>query len=70
MSIVTLLAGHEPRGIDYVSRLKANRVLDRLAEPDMNRPRGRRPAELRMWLHELTYQAETWDRPRTGWCWW
>lgn len=60
----TLLAGLEARGIDYVSRLRANPVLDRLAEPCMKRPRGRRPAEPRMWLHELTYQAETWDRPR------
>jgi hypothetical protein len=59
-----LLAGLEARGIDYVSRLPANRVLDRLAEPCMKRPPGRRPAEPRMWLYELRYQAETWDRPR------
>ena len=59
-----LLAGLEDRGIDYVSRLPANRVLDRLAEPCMKRPPGRRPAEPRMWLYELRYQAETWDRPR------
>jgi len=58
----TLLAGLDARGIDLVSRLKANRVLDRLAEPCMKRPRGRKPAEPRMWLHELTCQAETWDR--------
>ncbi|MFN7610002.1 MAG: transposase, partial [bacterium] len=59
-----LLAGLEARGIDYVSRFPANRVLDRLAEPCMKRPPGRRPAEPRMWLYELRYQAETWDRPR------
>ena len=59
-----LLAGLEARGIDYVSRLPANRVLDRLAEPCMKRPPGRRPAEPRLWLYELRYQAETWDRPR------
>ncbi|WP_420024073.1 IS1380 family transposase (plasmid) [Cereibacter azotoformans] len=59
-----LLAGLDARGIPYVSRLPANRVLDRLAEPCMKRPPGRRPAEPRMWLYELRYQAETWDRPR------
>jgi len=59
-----LLAGLEARDIDYVSRLRANSVLDRLAEPCMKRPPGRRPAEPRMWLHELTYQAESWDKPR------
>lgn len=59
-----LLAGLEAREIDYVSRLPANRVLDRLAEPCMKRPPGRRPAEPRLWLYELRYQAETWDKPR------
>lgn len=59
-----LLAGLETRGIDYVSRLRANPVLDRLAEPCMKRPPGRRPAEPRMWLHELRYQAESWNKPR------
>ncbi len=59
-----LLAGLEARGIDYVSRLRANAALDRLAAPFMKRPPGRRPAEPRMWLHELRYQAASWDRPR------
>jgi Transposase DDE domain group 1 len=59
-----LLAGLEARGIDYVSRLRANPVLDRLADPFMKRPPGRRPSEPRLWLHELRYQAETWDKPR------
>lgn len=59
-----LLAGIEARGIDYVSRLRANAVLDRLAEPHMVRPVGRRPVEPRMWLYELRYQADAWDRPR------
>ncbi|QIE48019.1 IS1380 family transposase (plasmid) [Pseudohalocynthiibacter aestuariivivens] len=60
----TLLAGLEARGIDYVSRLRANPVLDRMAAPFMKRPPGRRPAEPRMWLHEMRYQAESWARPR------
>jgi len=59
-----LLAGLDARGIDYVSRLRANPVLDRLAEPCMKRPPGRRPAEPRSWLHELRYQADSWDKPR------
>jgi hypothetical protein len=59
-----LLAGLEARGIDYVSRLRANPVLDRLAEPLMKRPPGRRPVEPRTWLYELRYQADSWDKPR------
>ncbi len=59
-----LLAGLEARGIDYVSRLRANPVLDRLADPFMKRPPGRRPAEPRTWLYELRYQADSWDKPR------
>ncbi len=60
----SLLAGLEARGIDYVSRLRANAALDRLAEPLMKRPPGRRPAEPRMWLYELRYKADSWDKPR------
>jgi len=59
-----LLAGLEARGIDYVSRLRANPVLDRLAAPLMRRPPGRRPLEPRMWLYELRYQADSWDKER------
>ncbi|RYH05738.1 IS1380 family transposase [Tropicimonas sp. IMCC6043] len=59
-----LLAGLEARGIDYVSRLRANAALDRMAAPFLKRPPGRRPTEPRMWLHELLYQADSWDRPR------
>jgi hypothetical protein len=39
-----LLAGLDARRIDYASRPCANAVLDRLAEPLMKRPPGRRPA--------------------------
>jgi hypothetical protein len=60
----TLLAGLEARKIDYVSRLRANAALDRMAEPFRKRPPGRRPLEPRMWLHELRYQADSWDKPR------
>ena len=37
--LAALLAGLEARGIDYVSRLRANAALDRLAEPFLKRPR-------------------------------
>ena len=59
-----LLAGLEAHGIDYVARLRANPVLDRLTAPWMKRPRGRRPRKPRMWTHVLQYRAESWDRPR------
>ena len=59
-----LLAGLEARDIDYVSRLRSNPVLDRLAEPHMVRPVGRRPATPRTGLRERRDQAESWDKPR------
>jgi hypothetical protein len=59
-----LLAGLDARGIDCVSRLRANPVPDRSAEPFMQRPPGRRPADPRTWLHELRYQADSRDKPR------
>jgi hypothetical protein len=58
------LAGLEARGIDDVSRLRANPVPDRLAEPHMVRPVGRRPVQPRTWLRELRYKADSWDKPR------
>jgi hypothetical protein len=54
----------ETRGTPYVARIKNNSVLDRMAEPLLRRPPGRRPAEPRTWFHEMTYQAESWSRPR------
>jgi hypothetical protein len=59
-----LLAGLEARKIDYVSRLRSNAVLERAAEPYLKRPPGRRPLEPRMWLYELSYRADSWDKPR------
>ena len=60
----TLLSRLEQRATPYVSRVKNNSVLDRKAQPFLKRPVGRRPAEPRMWLHEMTYQAESWSRAR------
>ena len=59
-----LLSGLERRGTPYVARVKNNAVLDRMALPHLHRPVGRPPAEPRTWLHELSYQAESWSRPR------
>jgi len=58
------LGGLERRRTPYVARVKNNKVLDRMAEPYLHRPPGRRPAEPRTWLYEMTYQAESWSRAR------
>lgn len=59
-----LLAALESRGTGYVARVRNNRVLDRMAEPLLKRPRGRRPAEPRTWMYEMTYRAKSWSRDR------
>jgi hypothetical protein len=51
-------------GIEYVFRVNNNRALDRMAEPLLIRPPGRRPAQPREWLHELEYRAGSWSEPR------
>ena len=59
-----LLSGLEQRGTPYVARVKNNPVLDRMALPYLSRPVGRPPFEPRTWLHETSYQAESWSKPR------
>jgi hypothetical protein len=59
-----LLSALEGRRTPYVARVKNNAVLDRLAEPHLKRPPGRRPNEERIWFHELTYAAKSWSRER------
>jgi len=59
-----LLAALEARGTPYLARVRNNKTLDRMAEPHLHRPPGRRPAEPRTWFHEMQYQAGTWSRPR------
>lgn len=59
-----VLRALEDRGTPYVARVKNNKVLDRMAEPFLHRPVGRPPNEPRTWLHELSYAAESWSRPR------
>jgi hypothetical protein len=59
-----LLSALEERGVGYVARIKNNPVLDRLADPHLNRPPGRPPAEGRTWFVELSYRAQSWPRAR------
>lgn len=59
-----LLAGLEKQRTPYVARVRNNPVLTRMAEPYLVRPVGRPPNEPRTWLYEMSYQAESWSRPR------
>jgi hypothetical protein len=59
-----LLSALEFNGTPYVARVRNNAALDRLAEPFLRRPPGRRPHEPRTWLHEMSYRAESWSKER------
>lgn len=59
-----LLGALEERRTPYLARVRNNAVLDRMAQPLLKRPPGRRPAEPRTWFHEMTYRAESWSRER------
>ena len=60
-----LLQGLESRSVPYIARIRKNEVLNRMAKPYLTQPAGRSPdAPPRLWFHELTYQAESWDRAR------
>ena len=55
----------ESRSVPYIARIRKNEVLNRMAKPYLTQPAGRSPdAPPRLWFHELTYQAESWDRAR------
>lgn len=54
----------EARGNEYVFRIRNNPALDAIAAPLLKRPEGRRPKEPREWVHDLEYQAKSWDKPR------
>jgi hypothetical protein len=58
------LGSMEGRRTPYVARVKNNAVLNRMAEPFLNRPAGRPPQEPRTWFHEMTYRAASWSRAR------
>ena len=60
-----LLEGLESRSVPYIARIRKNEVLNRMAQPHLTQPaRGRSEDEPRVWFHEMTYQAESWDRAR------
>ena len=59
-----VLAALEARRTPYLARVRNNAVLNRMAEPYLVRPVGRPPKEPRTRLHEMSYQAENWSRPR------
>lgn len=59
-----LLSVLEYNGTPYVARVRNNKALDRMAEPFLRRPPGRRPREPRTWLYEMSYRAKSWSRER------
>ncbi len=54
----------ERRHIGYCFRLKSNAVLKRLAEPYLDNIPEDRPDDRNEWTVELSYQAESWSKPR------
>lgn len=59
-----LLDAMDEEDISFVARLRGNARLKEMAEPHLRRPPGRPPAEGRMWFHELSYRARSWNRER------
>jgi len=66
-----LLSALEGEHTHYVARLCNNAVLDRMAQPYLRRPPGRRPAIPRMWLYEERYgrRAGPGIGASCSWCW-
>lgn len=54
----------ESRRIGYCFRIKSNAVLKLLAEPYLNKIAKDRSDDRNEWTVELSYQAESWSRPR------
>ena len=60
-----LLEGLESRSVPYIARIRKNEILNRMAQPYLTQPAGRSADEPpRVWFHELSYQAVSWDRAR------
>ena len=60
-----LLNGLESRAIPYVARVKNNKRLDTMAAPYLLPPDSSVFTDgADTWVHELTYQAQSWSRPR------
>lgn len=53
----------EKEDFPYVCRLRSNAVLERMARPRIDDALSR-PAGEHQWVHEFSYQAGTWERPR------
>jgi hypothetical protein len=54
----------EVEGMGYAIRLPANRVLQDKIRDLIKRPVGRPPHEVRRYYASLSYQAQSWKRPR------
>jgi len=54
----------EENHILYAIRLPANQVLSREIEHLMTRPVGRPPKKPRVYYHDFSYRAASWDKPR------
>jgi hypothetical protein len=59
-----LLGTLEDAGVRYVARLRSNRVLQRLAAPYLEAPRDQELSVEAVRVHELSYQAGTWECAR------
>lgn len=58
------LCGLETRGIHYVSRVKNNAVLNRMAEPHLARQAEVTGSQPQIWFVETSYRAKSWSRER------
>ena len=50
--------------VDYLARIRNNPVLNRMAEPHLDRPNDLEAHEVRTVFQEATYQAGNWSRAR------
>ena len=58
------LAEFDALNIQYLARIRNNAVLNRMAEPHLDKPADLAPGEVRTVFHEHEYQAKDWDRRR------
>ncbi|MCY4565218.1 MAG: IS1380 family transposase [Gammaproteobacteria bacterium] len=54
----------EELNIDFLARIRNNPVLNRMAEPHLERPGDLAADEVRTVFHEATYRAANWSRAR------
>ncbi len=58
------LAEFDALNIQYLARVRNNAVLNRMAEPHLDKPADLAPGEVRTVFHEHEYQARGWDCKR------